>query len=96
MESELQIFMKDMSVDVEKADGDFRFDLLRWSKEEPYWCLFACEHGNANVFSGIDGVLGIGGHYCIGKEENLHVVLSILVDFGCKLEIHQDYFHCSL
>ena len=75
-------------------DGDLRFDLLRWSKEEPYWCVFACEHGdNTQTNTNIKGVTNIGGHYCIGREENLHGVLSLLADSGWKVEIHQDYWN---
>jgi hypothetical protein len=84
--SGLKAFIKEVVSGVEK--GDFRFNLLRWSKEEPYWCVFACECGK----TGISAIEGIGGHYCIGKEENTHNVLSELVDSGWKVEIHQDFF----
>lgn len=88
--NELRTSIKDMVS--ETGEGDFRFDLLRWSKEEPYWCVFACECGETGV-SAVKGVVGIGGHFCIGKEENIHIVLSELVDSGWKVEIHQDFFN---
>lgn len=89
--NELQTFIKAMVSDIED-NRNFCFDLLRWSKEEPYWCVFACEHGMEGV-SVIDGVCAIGGHYCIEKEANLHEVLSILADSGWKMKIHQNFFY---
>lgn len=76
--------------------GDFRFDLLRWSKDQPFWCVFACEHKeNTTIVTKIEDVISIGGHYCIGTNEGLHDVLSILADSGWKVEIHSWYFNDS-
>lgn len=83
-ESELRNFIRNIGSEAKKED--FRFDLLRWSKKEPYWCVFVCECGET-------GVSGIGGHFCIGKDENVHIVLSELIDSGWNVEIHQDYFN---
>lgn len=93
--SGLHEFIKEIMSDIDEnyEDGDFRFDLLRWSKDQPYWCVFACEHKeNTAVTSIIEGTIGIGGHYCIGTDERLHDVLSILADSGWKVEIHPYYF----
>jgi hypothetical protein len=87
--NELQKFIKEMVSTAGK--GDFSFDLLRWSEKEPYWCVFACKR-DGEGFSGIKGVTGIGGHFCIGKEENIHSVLSELADSGWRVEIHQGFF----
>lgn len=92
--SELKIFLDEMVTDAKDNEGnrDLGFVLLRWSKEEPYWCVFACQHGNTKGRSWIiDGVIGIGGHYCIGKEENFHDALTMIVDSGWKVEVHE-YF----
>jgi len=74
-----------------KEQNEFCFDLMRWSEKQPYWCVFACEHGTGGV-SGIKGAANIGGHYCIGKEETVHSVLDALTDSGWKVEIHTDFF----
>jgi hypothetical protein len=79
--NELKTFINEMVSSVGKED--FRFYLIRWSKEEPYWCVFACEGNSFNI----------GGHFCIGKEENIHSVLSMLVESGWKVRIHEDFFN---
>jgi len=91
MKNEFETFIKEMISSVE-IRGDYCFDLIRWSKEEPYWCVFACKHGNKGV-SAIEDVQGIGDHFCIRKEEPMHNVLTKLVDSGWKVEVHQQYFH---
>lgn len=93
--NELNKFIKEMTFGIDENDKetDFRFDLLRWSKDEPYWCVFACEHKeNTTITSGFEGVVSFGGHYCIGKEEGLHNVLSMLADSGWRVEVHPCFF----
>lgn len=87
----LEEFINNMVSSV--GNGDFRFVLLRWSKKEPYWCVFACEFGNIKrMVTGIDGAVGVGGHYCIEKEANLQDVLSVLADSDWKVELHSYFF----
>lgn len=89
--NEFKRFLEEIVTDAQSDEGDFGFVLLRWSKEEPYWCVFACSHGTKYVGSSIEGVTGIGGHFCISKEENFHNVLTVIVDSGWKVEVH-NYF----
>lgn len=91
--NELQRFVEKVTCDTD-GSGDFRFVLLRWSRAEPYWCVFACEHkeNTANT-SRIESAIGIGGHYCIGAGERLQDVLSTLVRSGWKVEIHPYFFN---
>jgi hypothetical protein len=90
----LEEFINNMVSSV--GNGDFRFVLLRESKENPCWYVFACEFGsNKWIVSGIDGAIGIGGHYEIEKGANLQEVLSVLADSGWKVELHS-YFYFSM
>lgn len=64
------------------------FDLMRWSKTQPFWCLFACRHDNY-------GIVAIGGHYCIGENANLHETMTCLsenMDPTWNISIHNTYF----
>lgn len=75
----------------EEDKTHYGFVLKRWSKKEPYWCIFACRFGS-NGITGIEGVQSIGGHYCIDKDANLHEILTTLSAKEWKVEIQSDYF----
>mgnify|MGYP003435068433 CR=1 FL=1 len=95
LNSQLKEFVEEMISSVNKNTGNFRFVLLRWSKENPYWCVFAIEYEKDTKFiSPIDNAKVIGGHYCIGLSENLHDVLTTIIDSGWKVEVHS-YFFCN-
>lgn len=88
--NKLQEFIKEITeMTVIQKDRDYRFVLARWSKDQPEWCVFACEYRNPNTKN---SSIGIGGQFCIGKE-GLHDVLSTLADSGWKTEVCQYFFH---
>jgi hypothetical protein len=83
--NELKEFVTEMVSCVGKKKKDFGFVLLRWSTEEPYWCVFACKLDNF-------GIAAIGGHCCIKKDAKIQDVLTILAESGWKVEVHTDFF----
>ncbi len=60
---ELNKFLREIVVSEEKEARLF-FMFKKWSAEEPYWCLFACQ----------DNEDKIGGHYCLERDTNLEQV----------------------
>ena len=88
---ELRLFISEMESSVDNIENNYGFDLIKWSESEPYWCIFACEHGNRGV-SAIEGVCAIGGDFCIGREENFHKVLDVLAESKWKVYFHTGYF----
>lgn len=64
---------------------EYGFALLRWSVEQPYWCVFACELSPL-------GISGIGGHYCLEKDANVHEVLEVLMSSGCPVKVYDGFF----
>lgn len=73
-------------------DHDMRFVLLRDSEEDPNWNVYACCFDGKGI-SAIKGASTIGGHYCIKRHDNIHDVLSALIDSGWKVEVHDYYFY---
>lgn len=57
------------------------FNLMRWSKEQPYWCIFIYDTNNF-----------IGGHYCLDLNANLHEVLNCIISSNLKCIITNDFF----
>ena len=83
MEVKLQSFIDEMKQTPDNPSEDLRFRLQRFSKDEPYWCVVACEYRGKKVF--------YGGHFCNRLEANLHEVLTILADSGWKVEVHKGF-----
>ena len=91
---ELKEFLQQVMNDVvEDSEGeDIRFDLARWSRQDPYWCVFVCEHRNDNrEFTNV----GIYGHCQIKKKARFHRVIELLQEYGLKIEIHAGYLSDS-
>lgn len=78
----LHKFVEEMT----KAKGLHKphFDLMRLSKEKPYWCVFANEHDKC-------GASMTGGHYCIG-DENIQDVLTVIAESGWGCTVDYGYF----
>ena len=64
--------------------------LQRWSKQEPYWCLFIGENAEHLTSEECNKNI-ILGHYCIEKEANLHDVLTTLAETGISVKVDRDY-----
>lgn len=65
--------------------------LQRWSKQEPYWCLFIGENAE-HLTSEECNTYNILGHYCIEKNANLHDVLTTLAETDISVKVDRDYF----
>lgn len=94
-ENKLEEFIFDCVVSV--GDEVFRkyfgFDLIRYSSDEPYWCILACEHSNDGIaFLGDDVVAVIGEPYIIPENVSIHEILSILIKDNFKVRIDSYYY----
>lgn len=69
-------FIKHMTTEF---DDSYKFVLLRFSEEEPFWCVAACKDDS------------IRGHFCIDQKAGLHEILSSLADSNRNIEIRKDY-----
>ncbi len=65
--------------------------LQRWSRQEPYWCLFIGETTKPITSEESNNYI-ILGHYCIEKESTLHDVMTTLAETGISVKMVHDYF----
>lgn len=65
------------------------FLLQRWSRTDPFWCLFVCKTKKSFVH---DKNYSITGHYSFAPDANIHDILTVLTDTGVDIKICNDYF----
>lgn len=79
------LFVSNVKEEIENTEiGNFHFTLQRWSKKQPYWCIFACKHKEDKSLT--------GGHFCVPEGANLHEILTLLADSGWEVDICKDFY----
>lgn len=81
----IEDFVREVTADI-KDSTNFSFVLKKFSKKEPYWCVFACKMDENH------GIINCGGHYCPSIDVRLSEILDVLASSGWKTEIQSGFF----